>query len=249
MKRSITTAFVLAALSVWNGALARGAENELLGEYVEMTTRGVFFGPDREVSNHGIGDFAVLGWSVARGSWMGEDLSGLKVVAAVRIDGSLDELEKSRLRAVLYVDEHADAKQARALRSMAQKLARKYLENIVDVQSAPIALEMVKSAEGVAAGVPTVASQSLVNDGARSGEEASGEVKLEVGKILSVQVRMLDDHAKCACGKSEKEIRSLATTRQRQHATTVKNFFRASGIEIGKNRAGHSQALLGTFSL
>ena len=82
-----------------------------------------------------------------------------------------------------------------------------------------------------------------------SGDVKSGLLKLEIGKLLSVHARMFDDHAECACGKSQKKIESLATTRERQHARTVKNFFKASGIQIGKDRPGRTQALLGTFSL
>ncbi len=246
-----TAALVLAAFSVSAKTVSLGGETELLGQYVEMTTRGVFFGPDREVSGRGIGDFAILGWSVAQGTWLGEDLSGLRVVAAVRIDGSLDELEKSRIKAVLYVDKRANEKQALALRSMAQQLAKKYLKNVVDVQAVPIALEMVQSRENEDGSERSDAGEAEGDAPAHedSGDAKSGLLKLEIGKLLSVHARMFDDHAECACGKSQKKIESLATTRERQHARTVKNFFKASGIQIGKDRPGRTQALLGTFSL
>ena len=76
-----TAALVLIAFSVSARTVSLGGETELLGQYVEMTTRGVFFGPDREVSGRGIGDFAILGWSVAQGTWRRVDRSGVRIMS------------------------------------------------------------------------------------------------------------------------------------------------------------------------
>ena len=40
------------------------AEQDLLGQYVEVTTRGVAYPPSK-ASPRGVGDFAILAWSVS----------------------------------------------------------------------------------------------------------------------------------------------------------------------------------------
>ena len=81
MKKSILTlslGFVSAA------GLALGA-NSVNGQYIEARTADVYVGAcfaNSEVGN--VGELAVMGWRIARGSFNGVTLDGLSVVGAIK---------------------------------------------------------------------------------------------------------------------------------------------------------------------
>src|SRR5262249_39915472 len=62
----------------------------IYGNYIEARTADVYTGPCFANSEAGlIGELAVFGWKVEKGSWQGVDLDGLSVVAAVRASATL----------------------------------------------------------------------------------------------------------------------------------------------------------------
>ena len=84
------------------------------GDYVEARTADVFTGPcfsNAEIFIYG--NQAVMAWKVTEGSFDGVDLSGLSVAAAVQGTTTFSEDEPEQARAVLIVDEKADARAAR----------------------------------------------------------------------------------------------------------------------------------------
>ena len=74
------------------------------------------------------------------GAWQGVKLDGLGVMAVVRADGTLGDVQFAPRsgRAVLIVDAKADAKQREALTDFARAMAGKLISKIVDVKTASI---------------------------------------------------------------------------------------------------------------
>ena len=59
------------------------------GEYVETRSADVYTGQCFANGEMGLaGDQAILAWHVSSGSWLGEKLTGLKIVAAVKASGT-----------------------------------------------------------------------------------------------------------------------------------------------------------------
>lgn len=124
------------------GSSAAGAAG-IRGDYIEARTADVYTGPC--FSNAEIfidGDQAVLAWKVAEGSFQGVDLSGLSVAAAVKGSTTFSVDRPEQARAVLIVDERADAKQREALVALAKSLAGDRLSNVVDVKTSRISLKI-----------------------------------------------------------------------------------------------------------
>src|SRR2546421_16306 len=71
------------------------------------------------------GKEGILVWSVREGNWRGTSLGGLSVIAVVCTDGTLGDVryQPRAGKAVLIVDENADAAQRQALSDLARSLA------------------------------------------------------------------------------------------------------------------------------
>lgn len=117
--------------------------NNIYGEYVEARTADVFTGPCFANAEVGlVGDLAVFGWKVTKGSWHGTSLDGLGVVAAVRATSTLGDIHHpvNPVSAVLILDERATPEQRLALQSFARKMSGDLLKDVVRVETSPINL-------------------------------------------------------------------------------------------------------------
>jgi hypothetical protein len=129
-------ALVLAGSGVASAAGVRG-------EYVEARTADVYTGPcfsNAEVFIYG--NQALMAWKVTEGSYRGVDLAGLGVAAAVRGTTTFSEDKPAEARAVLIVDEKADARQREALVAMAKELGGERLAHVVGVKASRISLKI-----------------------------------------------------------------------------------------------------------
>ena len=147
MTRFITlTSLLLAAAPAWAGAPLRG-------EYVEARTAEVFAGGCIMSSQaETLGRSAVLAWHVTSGTYDGQVLDGLSVVAAVSGDRNLGIREiggeaPSYVHAVIYVDERATPAARRALVKMVDELSRGLITEVVAVKS--VAVRFDSTAHGV----------------------------------------------------------------------------------------------------
>ncbi len=117
------------------GAAMPAEEPVIQGEYLEARTCDVWTGPCFSNSEINLrGKNAVVGWAVAKGSWSGAALDGLKVVAVIDSEGTLGTDFEGAVQAALYVDEAASPVQARALVDLARSLAPRHLSRIVAVE-------------------------------------------------------------------------------------------------------------------
>jgi uncharacterized protein DUF1326 len=124
------------------GSNVAGAAS-IRGDYIEARTADVYTGPCFSNAEVFIdGNQAVLAWKVTEGSFQGVDLSSLSVAAAVKGSTTFSEDKPEQARAVLIVDEKADAQQREALVALAKSLAGDRLSNVVDVKRSRISLKI-----------------------------------------------------------------------------------------------------------
>src|SRR5687767_4038276 len=102
---------------------------EITGDYLESRTCDVYTGPCFANSEVGLtGRNAILAWSIDQGSYRGVDLTGLKVVLAVRANdtlgfGSSLVVNPDPIKSVVLVDERANDEQRAALVEMVRERA------------------------------------------------------------------------------------------------------------------------------
>ena len=168
MKRlAFLAAFVLSAAPAW--------ADSITGRYVEARTAEVFAGGCIMSSEaETIGRQAVMAWRIDQGSYDGQVLDGLRVVAAVSGDRNLGIREiggeaPSYVRAVVYVDERANDAQRAALARLAQTLSRGLISEVVRV--APVAIQFNDTADtvAVAAGLANLTVKKSVEHGPACG--------------------------------------------------------------------------------
>lgn len=124
-------------------ALAASPAISVSGDYVEARTADVYTGAcfaNSEVQL--VGNLAVFGWKINKGTWNGVSLDGLSVAAAVKANSTLgSEGEVYPVKSVLIVDERASLEQRQALKAFAQRMTGDLLQDIVRTESMPIAFQ------------------------------------------------------------------------------------------------------------
>jgi len=144
MLRSLSMAAVALAAFC---PLVAGA-SEITGDYLETRTCDVYTGPCFANAEVGLaGKCAIMAWSVDSGRHNGVDLSGLKVVLAVRANDTLGfgggvVVSPDPIKSVALVDERATAEQRTALVDFARQRAGRVGGEIVRVSAVPIAMKV-----------------------------------------------------------------------------------------------------------
>src|SRR5437660_4417915 len=137
MKSSLTV-LSLAALTAF--ASTQSAPT-ISGDYLEVRSCDVYTGSCFANAEMNLsGKEGILVWSVREGSWKGTSLGGLSVIAVVCSDGTLGDMryQPRAGKAVLIVDERADAQQREALSDLARSMAGRLVKEVVAVRTAPI---------------------------------------------------------------------------------------------------------------
>src|SRR5260370_29461523 len=114
---------------------------QVRGEYMEARTADVYTGPCFANSEVGLtGDLAVMGWKIEKGSWQGVNLDGLSVMGVIHASTTLGDISATVYpeKAVLIVDERANAEQRLATKSFAHKRAGAVLADVARVEYQPI---------------------------------------------------------------------------------------------------------------
>src|SRR5712691_4967513 len=139
---SIVTALLVLSFPVF------AAAQQIRGDYLETRSADVYTGQcfaNGEVNL--VGNEAILAWHVQTGSWDGVPLQGLTVAAAVRAKGTLGDPYENPYpaKAVLLVDDQANAQQQAALLKFAQQMGGELLKNVEQV--IPAQMELIVNAE------------------------------------------------------------------------------------------------------
>jgi hypothetical protein len=226
MKKLIACAS-LAVSTMLGASLPAIPSSELHGSYVEARTADVYTGPcfaNSEVDL--VGNLAVFGWKIDKGSWQGTSLDGLSVVGVVRASTTLgnDHATSNPAKALLIVDERATPSQRLALKSFAQKMGGGLLKDVVAIDSAPIEFTF----EG--------------------GNIHMAKAKLTAGTLANIETRALnhgDDH----CTNEETWYRPLSKLDHAMPAYAIAHSF--TGKELGTTWSSPDKrsAFVGSFSV
>jgi hypothetical protein len=200
-------------------------KTDLRGEYVEARTADVYTGPCFANSEVNLaGDLAVMGWKIGEGAWQGVKLDGLAVVGVIRASSTLGNVDRSPypVKAVLIVDERADALQRIALRGFAQHMGGDLLQDIARVEYQPIELSFAQ------------------------GNVHSMEARLQAGKLARIETRSLaegDD----ICHNEGVWYRPLTKLDHAMPAFTLAQGYAGAGLDSTWMSHDSRSSFVGTF--
>lgn len=200
---------------------------EVSGNYVEARTADVYTGPcfaNSEVQL--VGNLAVFGWQINKGTWDGVKLDGLSVVAAVRASSTLgdDFYSSYPVKAFLMVDERASIEQRDALRRFAQRMSGDLLQDIVKIEALPIEF--------------SIKGESIHN----------AQVMLSAGTLAKIQTRSMSsgDHI---CSNEETWYRPLTKLDHSMPAFALSHRFDGKDLNARWSSPDKRSAFVGTFHL
>ncbi|MFL6214278.1 MAG: DUF1326 domain-containing protein [Blastocatellia bacterium] len=216
------TAVIVAVLAL----AATGNAQHVSGDYIETRSADVWTGPC--VANGEVnlaGDQAILAWRVRQGEWNGVTLDGLSVVGVIKAAATLGDQynDPYPAKAVVIVDQKASAAQQKALVEMAQSMAGELLKNVVNVQVAPIEMQ-------------------VSNDGGHY-----DKTLLRAGDIAGIETRMIGkkDHL---CGNEEVYYQPLVTMNHAMPAVAELDQYQGPSLGVRWTVHGKRSAFVGSFS-
>jgi hypothetical protein len=195
------------------------------GNYLEVRSCDVYTGPCFANAEMNLsGKEGILVWAVREGSWNGTPLGGLSVIAVVSTDGTMGDMryQPQAGKAVLILDEKADAPQREALSDLARSMASKLIKEVVAVRTAPIE-----------ASVGTCGK--------------AGCASVKAGKLVEVNTRCLGGHDHL-CGNEETYYPPLTSVENAMPAFTERAAFKGSGLNLTWEATNQRSAFLASFS-
>jgi len=217
------------ALAIFT-SLALGANipsTHVRGEYVEARTADVYTGPCFANAEVGLtGDLAVMGWKIDQGSFQGVNLDGLSVMGAIRASNTLGNVIDTvyPVKAVLIIDERANAEQRLALKAFAQKMGGQLLADVVHVEYQPIEL--------------TVADNNV----------HTRKATMKAGNLVKLETRAMTD-ADQVCHNESVWYQPLTPVEHAMAAYTVANDYTGSGLGTVWKYSGNRGSFVGTFQV
>src|SRR3984957_20211611 len=224
MYRTIAVAVVSLAMAGLSFAAEIQAHG-IYGNYVEARTADVYTGPCFANSEVGlVGQLAVFGWKVTKGSWQGVDLDGMSVVGVVKAHHTLGDIyEKAYpVTAGMLGDPRANPEQRLALQSFAKHMAGDLLQDVVRVDYQPIEL-------------------SFAND-----DIHSMKATLTAGNLAKISTRAINegDHT---CRNEEVWYRPLTKLDHAMPAYALANQCGGEGLGTTWSSPDKRSSFIGTF--
>lgn len=218
-------------------ALAAGPVIQVRGDYVEARNADIYTGPC--FSNAEIfitGDRAVMAWKVTEGTYLGQDLQGLSVAAAVRGTTTFSKDDAAEARSVLLVDKAATPAQRKALIALAKELGGDRLRHVEGVRSALIQVSVEKRSHHAASPTPS----------AHHGMPKAPRGRLYVDGLAEILTRPLEesDHT---CGNEVVEYPPLSRGVTALPAYTLAHAFKGKGLNTTWDDANCRSSFVGQF--
>jgi hypothetical protein len=217
-----TIGFLSAAALAFGAGLPR---TTVRGQYVEARTADVYTGPcfaNGEVNQ--VGDLAVLGWSIQKGTWQGVSLDGLSVAGVVKANNTLGFGETEYpVKSVLIIDQRANPEQRLALKSFAQRMGGDLLNDVVRVEYEPI-------------------SFTIRNDDPHT---ATADLDARLARIQTRAITGEDD----ICHNEETFYPPLTRLDHAMPAYTLQNRYQGKGLDTVWSSPGKRSAFVGTFHI
>ncbi|MFN2385066.1 MAG: DUF1326 domain-containing protein [Thermoanaerobaculia bacterium] len=207
--------------------IAVSTAQQIQGDYIETRSADVYTGSCFANGEVGlVGNEAILGWRVSKGSWNGVSLEGKSVVAAVKARATLGDPydDPYPARAVVIVDERASAPQRTALLAFAKQMGGRLLENVNTVIEAPISFDVADHASG-----------------------RHGAALLRAGRFVTVQTRSVNENDHL-CGNEETFYPPLTKTTHAMPAVALTDRFQGPGLGETWNSRDKRSAFVGTFA-
>ncbi|MCC6585517.1 MAG: DUF1326 domain-containing protein [Bryobacterales bacterium] len=223
MTKSIATT-VLAVSALATSALAA---NSVQGEYIEARTADVFTGACFANSEVGsVGQLAVMGWRVGKGSFNGVNLDGLSVVGVLKASNTLGDVHTSAypVKSVLIVDERANVEQRLALQAFAKRMGGDLLQDVVKVTYAPVDFQIEEN------------------------NVHNATAKLTAGSLATIETRALGkkDHI---CSNEEVWYLPLTKVGHAMPAYTLAHNYKGDGLGGTWSSPDKRSAFVATFQL
>jgi len=199
---------------------------KITGDYLESRSADVYVAQCFANSEVNLtGDQALLAWHVRNGSWDGQKLDGLTVIAAVKASATIGDPYASPYpaKAVMLVDEQATPAQREALVAFAEHMGGKLVASVVRV-------------------IPTTIEMNVLRD-----HEHHGQAILRAGKFAEIQTRALNegDHT---CGAEVTYYPPLTKLEHSMAAVAMTDEYQGPGLGVDWDRHGKRSAFVGTFA-
>jgi hypothetical protein len=166
---------------------------------------------------------AVLGWNITHGTWNGEELDGLSIVAIVESQGSLGTPIEGQLRTLVLIDVKATKKQKDALLYLFREFAPRFARRVKKVRSVKFRFQ-----------------------------RGDHDLLLEAEKTLSLRVK-LHEHTgvecESICGKDPQPQKPLCLHVQGERAVATKDLYSGSDLPVRWSAKDSGRTLAGRFSL
>ena len=219
--------FLILAVALTVLAIANsGNAQQISGDYIETRSADIYTGPCVANGEVGlVGDQAILGWHVKQGSWGGVSLDGLGVVGVVKAGATLGDIysDPYPAKAVMIVDEKANAEQRMALISLAKEMAGELFADVIAVEVAPITMEI-------------------------SHERGHySRASIHAGSLAGIETRSIGekDHL---CGNEVTFYPPLAKMDHAMPAVAELDQFKGKALGVSWTLNGKRSAFVGTFS-
>jgi hypothetical protein len=147
--RKLATIFSLGLL-ILTFAVISHAQEQITGDYIESRSADVYVAQCFANGEVGLaGDEATLAWHIRSGSWNGQKLDGLTVMASVKAQATLGDPFGSPYpaKAVVLVDEKAAPEQRDALVSFAKHMGGDLLAHVSRVIPTSIDMQVLHDAQ------------------------------------------------------------------------------------------------------
>ncbi len=209
---------LLAAASMLSAA-------EIRGNYIEARNADIYVAQCFANSEAGlVGDLALMGWKIDQGSFNNVPLDGLGVVAVVRAKTTLGDPFHTPYptKAVLIVDDRANAAQSAALEGFVHKMAGDLVQSVVRVERAPITFDF-------------------------NGNIHAGIATMTAGTLARIQTRELRD-GDAVCHNAFVYYQPLTKVDHAMPARAVENRFAGEGLNVVWSSPDKNSAFVATFS-
>jgi uncharacterized protein DUF1326 len=199
---------------------------KITGDYLESRSADVYVAQCFANSEVNLtGDQALLAWHVRNGSWDGQRLDGLTVIAAVKANATIGDPYASPYpaKSVMLVDEQATPAQREALVSFAEHMGGKLVSSVVRV-------------------IPTTIEMNVLRD-----HEHHGQAILRAGSFAEIQTRALNegDHS---CGAEVTYYPPLTKLEHSMAAVATTDEYQGPGLGVDWDRHGKRSAFVGSFA-
>lgn len=199
---------------------------QIQGNYVEARTADVYTGAcfaNSEVDL--VGNLAVFGWKINKGTYQGVNIDGLGVVGVVKASSTLGNRFGSAypVKSVLIVDSKANPEQQLALRGFAQRMAGDLLQDIARVEIQPIEFQL-------------------------DGSIHQTKAKLTAGTLAAIQTRAISngDHI---CANEITWYDPLTKVDHAMPAVTTAHFYAGKGLGTTWSSPDKRSAFVADFHL